>query len=161
MERLKALPFHSTPQAISCSSRFHGNPAFLFAIWPSSMRFASQNSGCMRTSRTIIVHTLLKIDGVENPDAVSLFQKSVAALNNDGTLRVCYDVGAVALQKIWLYPKSSLAGAGTAYDQHIFVSGILGVGRTVGHHQALRLRQNDVVLKFGSDKRGNILCVSP
>ena len=65
------------------------------------------------------------------------------------------------MQKIWLYPKSGLAGAGTAYDQHIFVSGILGVGRTVGHHQALRLRQNDVVLKFGSDKRGNILCVSP
>ena len=61
MERLKALPFHSTPQAISCSSRFHGNPAFLFAIWPSSMRFASQNSGCMRTSRTVIVHRLGKI----------------------------------------------------------------------------------------------------
>ena len=58
VERLKALPFHSTPQAISCSSRFHGNPAFLFAIWPSSMRFASQNSGCTRTSRTSIVHQL-------------------------------------------------------------------------------------------------------
>ena len=42
----------------------------------------------MNVGKWIIVHTLLKIDGVENLDAVSLFQKSVAALNNDGTLRV-------------------------------------------------------------------------
>ena len=41
MERLKALPFHSTPQAISCSSRFHGNPAFLFAPAHCHMQRAS------------------------------------------------------------------------------------------------------------------------
>lgn len=88
MERLKALPFHSTPQAISCSSRFHGNPAFLFAIWPSSMRFASQNSGCMRTSRTVIVHTFGKVDGIEYLDAVVVLFQQSAALDHDAAFRV-------------------------------------------------------------------------
>lgn len=83
MERLKALPFHSTPQAISCSSRFHGNPAFLFAIWPSSMRFASQNSGCMRTSRTVVVHGLLEVQGIENLDLIPVLLQRMAAGNHD------------------------------------------------------------------------------
>ena len=100
MERLKALPFHSTPQAISCSSRFPGNPAFLFAIWPSSMRFASQNSGCMRTSRTVIVHRLLKVDGVENLDGVAMLQKGVAALNHDAAFGVSDHIGTVHLEKV-------------------------------------------------------------
>ena len=88
MERLKALPFHSTPQAISCSSRFHGNPAFLFAIWPSSMRFASQNSGCMRTSRTVIVHGLFEVDSVKNLDFVAVAFKQFADLAYDLSFRV-------------------------------------------------------------------------
>lgn len=88
MERLKALPFHSTPQAISCSSRFHGNPAFLFAIWPSSMRFASQNSGCMRTSRTVVVHGFSEVDGVQRLDDIAVAFQHFSGFDQKSSFRI-------------------------------------------------------------------------
>lgn len=166
MERLKALPFHSTPQAISCSSRFHGNPAFLFAIWPSSMRFASQNSGCMRTSRTVIVHGLFEVDGVQNFQPVAKMQKHFSALvdntafgigdnETDGVL-----LGRT-LHQIGLQPKPRLTGAGTADNQHVFVPCGTGIGGTVVHSQAFRLGENDVILKGRINVRGNVGGGSP
>ena len=175
MERLKALPFHSTPQAISCSSRFHGNPAFLFAIWPSSMRFASQNSGCMRTSRTVIVHGLLEVDSIEdfNPirfvnDLAALILhglsvliqlgsaplEHLAALHQNGAFGVCDHIGAVHLHQVWLEPEAGLTRAGAADHQNIFVSGGLGVFGAAVHGQALSFRQNHIVLRH----RVNVGC---
>ncbi len=83
VERFQALPLHSTPQAISCCSHFHGNPAFLFAIWPVSIRFALWNSGCMRTSRTIVVHGLLEVDGIQYPNLIPKVKQHFSALGNN------------------------------------------------------------------------------
>lgn len=107
------------------------------------------------------MHTLLKIDGVENLDAIPLFQKSVAALNNDRSLRVSDNIGTVALEQIRFQPESGLAGTGTAHNQHILIPGILGVGRTIGHHQPLCLRQNNIVLKLRCHEWGNVLGIAP
>ena len=67
----------------------------------------------------------------------------------------------MALKQIRLQPKPGLAAAGAAHHQHIFVPGILGVRRAVGHHQALCFGQNDIVLKLRSNKRLNILGGAP
>ena len=45
--------------------------------------------------------------------------------------------------------------------QHVFISGILGVRRTVGHHQPFRFGQDDVVLELWSHERLNILGCTP
>ena len=37
----------------------------------------------------VIVHRLLKVDGVENLDGVAMLQKGVAALNHDAAFSVC------------------------------------------------------------------------
>ena len=65
------------------------------------------------------------------------------------------------MQEIGLEPKPGLAAAGTAHYQHVFISGILGVRWTVGHHQAFRFGQDDVVGKLGSHERFNILSSAP
>ena len=166
MERLKALPFHSTPQAISCSSRFHGNPAFLFAIWPSSMRFASQNSGCMRTSRTVIVHGLFEVDGVQNFQPVAVMQQHFSALGNDAALGIGDNKAdgvllGRTLHQIGLQPKPRLTRAGTTDNQHVFVPCGTGIGGTVVHGQAFRLGENDVILKSRINVSGNVGGGSP
>lgn len=107
------------------------------------------------------MHTLLEIDGIEYLDSIPLFQKNISAFHHNGAFGVCNNVGTVTLEKIGLQPKSSLTGTRTANNQHVFIPGILGIRRTVGHHQPLRLRQDDVVLKFGSDKGCNILSCAP
>ena len=49
----------------------------------------------------------------------------------------------------------------SADNQHILIAGILGILGTVAHHQAFRLRQNDVVLKDRINKGLNILRCTP
>ena len=65
------------------------------------------------------------------------------------------------MQEVGLEPKPGLAAAGTAHHQHVFVPGVLGVRRAVGHHQAFRFRQDDVVEKLGSHEWFNVFRIAP
>ena len=56
--------------------------------------------------------------------------------------------------------KSCLTGAGTANNQHIFIDIVLGV-LVAAHHDALGLRQEDVLVKLGVDIGLNVLRCSP
>ena len=38
----------------------------------------------------VIMHRLLKVDGVENLDVVAMLQKGIAALNHNTSLRECF-----------------------------------------------------------------------
>ena len=58
----------------------------------------------------------------------------------------------ITLQQIRLDKEPCLTAAGAADYQHIFVSGILGVRRAVGHHQAFCFGQDDIVLELWSHK---------
>jgi len=109
----------------------------------------------------VIVHGLFEVDGVQDFQLVTVFQKCVPALDHDTTFRIGDDIGAVHLQEVRLEPKSGLAAAGAAHHQHVFISGILGVRRAVGHHQPFRFGQDDVIRKLGSHERFNILGCTP
>ena len=107
------------------------------------------------------MHTLLEIDGIEYLDTIPLFQKSISAFHHNGAFRVSDNIGTVALEQVRFQPESGLAGTGTAHNQHILIPGILGVGRTIGHHQPLCLRQNNIVLKLRCHEWGNVLGIAP
>ena len=65
------------------------------------------------------------------------------------------------LHELRFYEEPCFTGTGAADYQHIFVPCVLWFFWSVRHHQSLCLRQDDVVLKYGIYKRGNILTVSP
>ena len=120
----------------------------------------------MDVRERIIVERLLEIDSVQYLDAVAVALQQFPALNDDTALGVCdHKRGRVclgcALHQVWFEPEAGLARARAADNQHIFVAGILGILGTVAHHQAFRLRQNDVVLKHRIDKGLDVLCRSP
>ena len=104
-------------------------------------------------------------------DAVYPFADPVAIICNDEgklmglplnrALGVGDNIGTVHLQKIRLQPKAGFTTAGTADDQHVFVSGILRVRRSVAHHQPFCFCQDDVVCKFRSLKRFDVLGSTP
>ena len=77
------------------------------------------------------------------------------------TVRVCDNIGAVHLHQVGFQPESGLTGTGAANHQYIFVSGSLGVLGAAVHGQALRFRQNHIVLKYRINVRCNILTGSP
>ena len=83
------------------------------------------------------------------------------ALHQNGSLRVSHDVAAVHLHQIRFEPEAGLTGTGAANHQYIFVSGSLGVLGAAVHGQALRFRQNHIVLKYRINVRCNILMGSP
>ena len=66
------------------------------------------------------MHRLSEIDGVENPDTVSVLQKGLAAVDYDIAFRVSDHVGTMALQKVGFQPKSRLAAARAAHHQYVF-----------------------------------------
>ena len=70
-------------------------------------------------------------------------------------------IGRVHLHEIWLQPKASLTRTRATNDQNIFVSGGLWVLGAAVHCQALRFRQNHIVLKYRINVRCNILTGSP
>ena len=53
----------------------------------------------------------------------------------------------MALHQVGLEPEPRLSAPRTAYDHNILVPCRLGVFRAIGHHQAFRLRENDVVFE--------------
>ena len=77
------------------------------------------------------------------------------------SLRVRHNIGAVHLHQVGFQPESGLTGTGATDHQHIFVSGGLWVLGAAVHCQALRFRQNHVVLKYRINVRYNILTSSP
>ena len=125
------------------------------------MRFASQNSGCMRTSRTVIVHTLGKVDGVENGNAVFCPLQKLSHLANQAAFGVSNDIRTVKLHDIGLAEKPCLSAARAADDKNILVSCVLRVFGAVGHHQPFRLRQQHIVVKDGINERLDVCCCTP
>ena len=115
----------------------------------------------MDIGKRVIVHRLLKVDGVENLYGVAMLQKGVAALNHDAAFGVSDHIGAVHLEKVWLQPKASLTGTRTADNQNILISGIGRILRAIAHHQPLRFCQDHIVLELWCNKRLNIFCRSP
>ena len=107
------------------------------------------------------MHRLSKIDGVENPDAVSVLQKGLAAVDYDIAFRVSDHVGAVALYKVGFQPKSRLAAAGAAHHQHVFVSGICRILRAIAHHQPLCLCKDHIICKYRIFKRFDVFLHTP
>ena len=65
------------------------------------------------------------------------------------------------LHQIGLQPKPRLTGAGTADNQHVFISRCAGVSRAAVHGQAFRLGENDVVLEGRINVGGNVGGGSP
>ena len=98
------------------------------------------------------MHGFFEVDGIQNFQPVAEMQKHFSAFVDNAAFRVSnHEADRVffgcALHQIGFQPKPGLAGAGAADNQHIFVPGCLGVGRTVVHSQALRLGEDDVVCK--------------
>ncbi len=56
--------------------------------------------------------------------------------------------------------KASFTGTGTADHQHILVDIVLG-NLVPAHHDALGLRQEDILVKLGVDEGLNVLRRSP
>ncbi|CCY08831.1 unknown [Clostridium sp. CAG:81] len=83
------------------------------------------------------------------------------ALHQDSAFGVCHHIGAVHLHQVGFQPEAGLTGTGAADDQHIFVSGSLGVFRAAVHGQALGFRQNHIVLENRVYIRGDVLVCSP
>ena len=115
----------------------------------------------MDIAEWVVVHTLGKVNGIQDFQLVAVLQKCVPALDHDTTFRIGYDIGTMALQEVRFQPKSRFTRAGAAHHQHIFVPGILGVRRTVAHHQPFCFGQDDVVGKLGGHERLNILRSAP
>ena len=57
-------------------------------------------------SEGVVVHTLGKVNGVQDFQLVTVLQKCVPALDHDTTFRIGDDIGAVALKQIRLQPKA-------------------------------------------------------
>ena len=120
----------------------------------------------MRTSRTVIVHGLFEVDGVQNFQPVAVMQQHLSALGNDAALGIGNNKAdgvllGRTLHQIGLQPKPRLTGAGTADNQHILVSGIDWIFGAIAHHQSFCLGENHIILKLRSHKRLDVLGISP
>ena len=65
------------------------------------------------------------------------------------------------MQQIRFQNEARFTAARAAYHQHVFVSCVFGVRRTVAHHQAFRFGEDDIILKLGSHEWLNILRSAP
>ncbi len=102
----------------------------------------------------VVVMGLLKVDGVQNLDPVPVALQELSTFQNDCAFRISHHEGSRigfgrALHQIGLQPKASFTAAGTADDKHVFIAGGLGVLGTAVHGEALRLGENDIILKHG------------
>ena len=109
----------------------------------------------------IIVHGFFEVDRVEYFDFVAVLLEHFSRFQYQCTLRVGDNIRAVHLHEIGLDKKAGLTGTASADHQYIFVSGILGILGSIGHHQPLRLGQKDIVLKHRIDEGLDILCGAP
>ena len=65
------------------------------------------------------------------------------------------------LHEVGFEPKPRLAGAGTAYNQDVFVPCVFGIRRSAVEGQRFGLRQDDVVFRLGVDIRLYIFFITP
>ena len=108
----------------------------------------------------VIAHGLLEINGIEDLNLISASLEHLPTFNQDGALGVCDNVAGVHLHQIGLNVETGLAAAGTADYQHIFIDIVLRV-LVPAQHNALRLGQQDILVKFGVDKGLDVLCRAP
>ena len=80
----------------------------------------------MDIGKWVIVHRLLKVDGVENLDGVAMLQKGVAALNHDAAFGIGDYIGTVHLHEGGFDEKTVLAAATAADDQDVLFRAYLG-----------------------------------
>ena len=104
---------------------------------------------------------LLEVDRVQYLDLILIPLEQFSTFNHNTAFWIGDNVGTVKLHEVWLNEKPRLAAAGAAHHQHVFIPGILGVRRTVGHHQPFRFGQDNVVGKLGSHERLNVLGRTP
>ena len=83
------------------------------------------------------------------------------ALHQNRAFGVRHHIGAVHLHQVRLQPEPGLTGTGAADHQHIFISRRFRVLGAAVHGQALRFRQNHIVLEYRVHIRGNVLMGSP
>ena len=107
------------------------------------------------------MHTFLEIDRIKYFYLVVILQQSVSALDRNTSFWISDHIRAVHLHQVGFQPEAGLTGTGAANHQYIFVSGSLGVLGAAVHGQALRFRQNHIVLKYRINVRCNILTGSP
>ncbi len=137
----------------------------------------------MDVIKRVIVHGLLKINGVQRFDPVRLVNRipffiphrlsvfhfwraalqHLPAFHKDSPFRVGNDIADARghLHKLRLYIKPCFSAAGTADHDHVFVPGVLRLLRAAVHCKPLRLRQQYVILKNRVDKRRNVFCRPP
>ena len=107
------------------------------------------------------MHTLGKVDGVENGNTIFCPLQKLSYLANQTAFWVGNDIRAVKLHDIWLAEKPCLAAARAADDKNILVSRVLRVFGAVGHHQPFRLRQQHIVVKDGINERLDVCRCAP
>ena len=111
--------------------------------------------------KRVIVHTLGKVDGVENGDAVFCPLQKLSYLANQAAFWVSNDIRAVKLHDIRLAEKPCLSAARAADDKNILISRVLWVFGAVGHHQPFRLCQQHIVVKDGINERLDVCRCTP
>ena len=107
------------------------------------------------------MHTLGKVDAVENLDFVPPPLQESAHLGQDAALWVYYHIGRMGLQELGREPEAGFARAGRADDAAIQIAGI---GRIFGpcvDGELFRPGENDIVFKLGIDKGLDVLFRSP
>ena len=107
------------------------------------------------------MHTLGKVDGIENGDTVFCPLQKLSHLANQTAFRVSNDIRAVKLHDIWLAEKPCFAAARAADNKNILVSRVFRVFGAVGHHQPFRLRQQHIVVKDGINERLDVCRCTP
>ena len=109
----------------------------------------------------VIVHTLGKVDGVENGNAVFCPLQKLSHLANQTAFWVSNDIRAVKLHDIRFAEKPCFAAARAADNKNVLVSRVLRVFGAVGHHQPFRLRQQHIVVKDGINERLDVCRCTP
>ena len=109
------------------------------------------------------MHGLGEVDGIQHLHTVASPDEHPAALNNEAALGVGHDEADLFrhLHQVRLDEKSRLAGAGPADDDDVLVPGVFGKGRPPVHGQPFRSCEDDVVLVYGIDERGDVLRCAP
>lgn len=107
------------------------------------------------------MHTLGKVDSVENGNAVFCPLQKLSHFANQAAFGVSNDIRTVKLHDIGLAEKPCLSAARAADDKNILVSCVLRVFGAVGHHQPFRLRQQHIVVKDGINERLDVCRCTP
>ena len=115
----------------------------------------------VEVGKGVIMHGLLKVNGVEDFDPIPFSLQEPSAFDEDAALGVGDHIAGMALHKIRLDEKARLAAARAAYHQHIFVSGSSGVFRTVIHGQTFRLGQENIFGEHRVDIGRDVFLRSP